>query len=214
MLRGWYNRITISLYGFFTDVNQRPQEPRPEPRVERPVVKVEPKHPERDSERMDQASEKAPSERVPERAERAHERPLRRERSAERGPFGSGISERGLSERPSERLSDSRDKYEDHLSGRDDRRNIGEKERTPMKSPPVTRSPSRSPTTVTATVGESTAAKPTTPPGSPREEVRMIILSCFNQQQIHVALLSFVHITPSSFFAVTKTIPVKASVLT
>ncbi|CAH3176041.1 unnamed protein product [Porites evermanni] len=170
VLRGWYNRITISLYGFFTDVNQRPQEPRPEPRVERPVIKVEPKHPERDSERMDQASEKAPSERVPERAERAHERPLRRERSAERGPFGSGIGERGLSERTSERLSDSRDKYEDHLSGRDDRRNIREKERTPMKSPPVTRSPSRSPTTVTATVGESTAAKPTTPPGSPREE--------------------------------------------
>lgn len=175
VLRGWYNRITISLYGLFTDVNQRPQEPRPEPRTERPPVIVESRAPERDLERMDREVEKVPSERVPERAERAHERglerPTRRERSADRGPPDLGPGERGTDERGSERSTEVRDRHEGQMAPRDERKGVREKERTPLKLPPRVKSPSRSPLTVTATVGESTAAKPTTPPGSPREEV-------------------------------------------
>ena len=175
VLRGWYNRITISLYGLFTDVNQRPQEARPEPKVERPPVIVETRAPERDPERPDRESEKAPHERVPERAERTHdrgpERPMRRERSAERGPFDSAPSERGMDERVSERSSELRDRREEQLPVRGERRVGKDKERTPVKSPSRLKSPPKSPESVTATVGESTAAKPTTPPGSPREEV-------------------------------------------
>lgn len=175
MLRGWYNRITISLYGLFTDVNQRLQEPRLEPRAERPPVIVDSRAPDRDSDRVDKEPEKTPSERVPERAERARERslerPARRERSAEGGPPELGPPERGTDERGSQRSSEQRDRPEGQIPPRDERRGIREKERTPMKSPPRTKSPLRSPSTVTATVGESTVAKPTTPPGSPREEV-------------------------------------------
>ncbi|KAJ7351149.1 hypothetical protein OS493_036351 [Desmophyllum pertusum] len=174
VLRGWYNRVTISLYGLFTDVNQRPQEPRPEPRVERPPVIVETRPPEREPERLDRESEKAPHERVPERAERAHDRgpdrPMRRERSAERGPSDSVPSERGTDERVPERSSEPRDRREEQLIVREERKVGKERERTPIKSPQRTKSPLRSPESVTATVGESTAAKPTTPPGSPREE--------------------------------------------
>lgn len=43
------------------------------------------------------------------------------------------------------------------------------KDRTPVKSP--RRTSKDSPDKVVATVGESTAAKPTTPPGSPRDDV-------------------------------------------
>lgn len=163
------------MYGLFTDVNQRPQEPRPEPRVERPPVIVETRAPERDLERLDRESEKTPHERVPERAERTHdrgaERPMRRERSAERGPFDPGPSDRDTDERVPERSSELRDRREEQLPVREERRIGKDKERTPVKSPSKLKSPPRSPESVTATVGESTAAKPTTPPGSPREEV-------------------------------------------
>lgn len=55
------------------------------------------------------------------------------------------------------------------------------KDRTPVKSPPPKKRSSReSPSKVTATVGESTADKPTTPPGSPREEVRYVT-KCYSQ---------------------------------
>lgn len=163
------------MYGFFTDVNQRPQESRPEPRVERPPVIVETRAPEREPERLDRESEKAAHERVPERAERTHdrvpERPMRRERSAERGPSDSAPSERGTDERVPERSSESRDRREEQLPLREEKRVGKDKERTPVKSPSTLKSPPRSPESVTATIGESTAAKPTTPPGSPREEV-------------------------------------------
>lgn len=175
VLRGWYNRITISLYGYFTDVNQRPQESRPEPRVERPPVIVETRAPERDPERLDRESEKAAHERIPEQAERTHdrgpERPMRRERSAERSTSDSGPIERGTDERVPERSSESRDRREEPLPLREEKRVGKDKERTPVKSPSKLKSPPRSPESVTATIGESTAAKPTTPPGSPREEV-------------------------------------------
>lgn len=175
VLRGWYNRITISLYGFFTDVNQRPQESRPEPRVERPPVIVETRAPERDPERLDRESEKAAQERVPERAERTHgrdpERPMRRERSAERGPSDSAPSERATDERVAERSSVSQERREEQLPLREEKRVGKDKERTPVKSPSKPKSPPTSPESVTATIGESTAAKPTTPPGSPRDEV-------------------------------------------
>ena len=181
VLRGWYNRITISLYGFFTDVNQRPQEPRPEPRVERPPVIVETRASERDPEREDRDAEKVAHERVPERAERVHdrgpERPMRRERSTERGPSDSAPTEKGTDERASERPSESRERREEQLHVKEERKVGKEKERTQGKSPPRMKSPPRSPETATATVGESTAAKPTTPPGSPREEVKVIIIS-------------------------------------
>lgn len=187
VLRGWYNRITISLYGLFTDVNQRPQEPRPEPRVERPPVIVETRGPDRDPERVDRESDKAPTERVPERAERTHdrgpERPMRRERSAERGPFDSAPSERGKDEGGSERSSELRDRREEQLPAVREERRVGkDKERTPVKSPLKLKSPPRSPENVTATVGESTAAKPTTPPGSPREEVYNVFCNTSNMR--------------------------------
>ena len=46
VLRGWYTRITICLYGFFTDV-AKISEPRPEPRLERPPIIMETRGPER-----------------------------------------------------------------------------------------------------------------------------------------------------------------------
>lgn len=115
-------------------------------------------------------------ERVPERAERTHDRGseklgIRRERSAERGPSDSAPIERGADERVPERSSESRDRREEPLPLREEKRVGKDKERTPVKSPSKVKSPPRSPESVTATVGESTAAKPTTPPGSPREEV-------------------------------------------
>ena len=92
------------MYGFFTDVNQRPQESRPEPRVERPPVIIEARAPDKDSERPDRESEKVAHEKVPERAERAHdrgsERPMRRERSAEEAlliqPQVRGVQMKGV----------------------------------------------------------------------------------------------------------------------
>ena len=165
------------MYGFFTDVNQHPQESHPEPRVERPPVIVETRAPERDPERLDRETEKATHERVPERAERTHdrgpERPMKRERSAERGPSDSTPSERGTDERALERPSESRDRREEQLPLREEKRVGKDRERTPVKSPSKIKSPPRSPESVTATIGESTAAKPTTPPGSPREEVQV-----------------------------------------
>ncbi|XP_068721343.1 protein virilizer homolog isoform X6 [Montipora capricornis] len=167
VLRGWYNRITISLYGLFTDVNQRAHELRPETRAERPPVIVEKRGPERDSERMDQESGKVAPETVPVRAERTFEQgpeKPKRDRSADR------ITELGPNKSSLERSSEVRDKHEGQPQPREEKKGAKEKERIPPKSPPSIKSPSRSPSIVTATVGDSTAAKPTTPPGSPREE--------------------------------------------
>ena len=141
VLRGWYNRITISLYGFFKEVNTRHPELRPEPKPERPPVTVDPK--------------------AVALTEGAHDRPDRApypDRGPSRGP--ERVHERGPPDVEPE-------KAERVLVG--DR--TGGTEKSPMagqkrKSPPA------SPQTATATVGETTAAKPTTPPGSPREEVR------------------------------------------
>ena len=174
------------MYGFFTDVNQRPQESRPEPRVERPPVIVEARALDKDPERPDRESEKVAHEKVPERAERTHdrgsERPVRREKSAERGPSDSAPSDRSTDERGPDRSSESRDKREEPLPLREEKRVGKDKERTPVKSPSKLKSPPKSPESVTATIGESTAAKPTTPPGSPREEVcstPLILFVCF-----------------------------------
>ena len=62
----------------------------------------------------------------------------------------------------------------------EDERRSRSRDRAMPKSPPPKRRLSReSPEKVTATVGESTAAKPTTPPGSPREEVCTIVVPTF-----------------------------------
>ncbi|XP_066019327.1 protein virilizer homolog isoform X2 [Pocillopora verrucosa] len=174
VLRGWYNRITISLYGLFTDVNQRPQETRAEPRVDRPPVIVETRGLDRDIERVLRDTEKVPFEKVPERAERDHdrgpERSLRRERSAERGPSDSALFEKSPDERAFERTTESKEKRDEQWHAKEERKAGKERERTQSKSPPRIKSPPGSPESAMATVGESTAAKPTTPPGSPREE--------------------------------------------
>lgn len=182
VLRGWYNRITISLYGLFTDVNQRPQETRAEPRVDRPPVIVETRGLDRDIERVLRDTEKVPFEKVPERAERDHdrgpERSLRRERSAERGPSDSALFEKSPDERTFERTTESKEKRDEQWHAKDERKAGKERERTQSKSPPRIKSPPGSPESAMATVGESTAAKPTTPPGSPREEVISYLAPC------------------------------------
>ncbi|XP_068721806.1 uncharacterized protein [Montipora capricornis] len=104
---------------------------------------------------MDQESGKVAPETVPVRAERTFEQgpeKPKRDRSADR------ITELGPNKSSLERSSER------------EKKGAKEKERIPPKSPPSIKSPSRSPSIVTATVGDSTAAKPTTPPGSPREE--------------------------------------------
>ncbi|XP_067052413.1 protein virilizer homolog isoform X1 [Acropora muricata] len=163
VLRGWYNRITISLYGFFTDVNQRVHEPRSEARPERPPVIVETRAPERETEVMDLEFGKVPPEMAPERAERSQEKGLerpKRDRSADR------VADEG----PTEGSLETRERLEGQLPMKEERKSARERDRMPMKSPPQIKSPSRSPSNVTATVGDNTVAKPTTPPGSPRDE--------------------------------------------
>lgn len=184
MLRGWYNRITISLYGFFTDVNQRVHEPRPEARPERPPVIVETRAPERDTEVMDLEFGKVPPEMAPERAERSQEKGLerpKRDRSADRVP----------DEGPTEGSLETRERLEGQLPMKEERKSARERDRIPMKSPPQIKSPSRSPSNVTATVGDNTVAKPTTPPGSPRDEVKEVDWLLFNAHRARLILFHY-----------------------
>lgn len=184
MLRGWYNRITISLYGFFTDVNQRVHEPRPEARPERPPVIVETHAPERDTEVMDLEFGKVPPEMAPERAERSQEKGLerpQRDRSADRVP----------DEGPTEGSLETRERLEGQLPMKEERKSARERDRMPMKSPPQIKSPSRSPSNVTATVGDNTVAKPTTPPGSPRDEVKEVDWLLFNAHRARLILFHY-----------------------
>ena len=160
MLRGWYNRITVSLYGFFKEVGIRPPDARPDPKVDRPPVIVEPRVPVK-PEIGHERPERAP---FPERLERGPERGLER---YERGPPDMEPERPERSPRISERWEEHRPSEKEKKISR---------ERSPVvPSPQRRKSPSSSPLTVTATVAETTAAKPTTPPGSPREEVGNLV---------------------------------------
>ena len=77
VLRGWYTHITISLYGYFTEI-ARPviQEARPDKHAERPAAMMD-VHP---AERLSEA----PMERLTEKPERGYQRTY--ERSHDRGP--------------------------------------------------------------------------------------------------------------------------------
>lgn len=184
VLRGWYNRITISLYGFFTDVNQRVHEPRPEARPERPPVIVETHAPKRDPEVRDLEFGKVIPEMAPEKAEGTHERGLerpKRDRSEDRVPDVG----------PTEGSVETRERFEGQLPMKDERKGARERERMPMKSPPQIKSPSRSPSNVTAAVGDNTVAKPTTPPGSPGDEVQKVVWLSFSAHQAWLILFHY-----------------------
>ena len=143
MLRGWYTRITICLYGFFTEVAKIPEQ-RPEPRVDRPPV-LEPR-----------GSERGPPERPP--IERGQER---------------------LPDRvPLEPSPKPRDRHQDISPDiQSEPRPRPYKERSPPVPPPRKRSsPPRAVDVPMATVGEPTAANPSTPPGTPPRDGVCIML--------------------------------------
>ncbi|XP_032239256.2 protein virilizer homolog isoform X2 [Nematostella vectensis] len=237
VLRGWYNKITISLYGYFTDVNRAsPAEPRQEPRLDRPSVIMDPRPNERppdvrpDRDMMEKVPERAergpvrgyhkthergPIEKMPDRRERSpyergHERPERGPRTPDgydredegkgrrgfvddspiqgsrkgddnvhpRGRFPEeGFRGRGRGADWMENEGRQRGRDGDaHLSrpvdsGHGKGRQREEEPSRSRRSKDRSRSPQRKPSPVArATVGETTSAKPTTPPGSPREE--------------------------------------------
>ena len=140
---------------------------------------VETRPSERETEKHTRDSDIAHPEKVSERAraerfsERDPEKAERHERSTERGIPNVVPADRSDRDKGSEKAPESRDRREEQASGKEEiRRGAKEKERTPVEASPRTLSPPKSPeTAATTTVGESTAAKPTTPPGSPREEV-------------------------------------------
>jgi len=112
-------------------------------------------------------------------------RSMRKDEGRHRNLEDDGRS-RGLDMIPEERHSrrprdEMRRQNEGEGRGRrylhEDERRSRSRDRALPKSPPPKRRLSReSPEKVTATVGESTAAKPTTPPGSPGEEVCSIVI--------------------------------------